>query len=243
AFYTDSFNTERYLLEHGDFIRYDEDENLFYVYDGIAWRKNKRSLAMIKAKETVLRLYGLIPHIADDDRRKRFSKHVADSESLRAQKNIVDMARNFPPVIIDNNRDYFDNHPYLLNCLDGTYNLLTDELQKHNPDDKITQVCPLKKERCANSTEWEMFLNTVTDGNQDLIDYVQKICGYTLSGSTGAKLWFIVYGSTDTGKSTFLNTILHVLGPDYGVMTELDTLLTRANYRIPEGLFLMIKKC
>ena len=242
AFYTDSFNSERYLLEHGDSIRYDENQKIIYVYDGTAWRRNKRSMAMARAKDTVIKMYGVIPHIADDDRRKRFARHVADSENLASMNNMVNLAKNFAPIIIPEPDNYFNQNTHLLNCENVTFNLQTGESSRHSADDLLTQICPVEYDPKALCYNWHEFLATVFDGDQALIDYVQKICGYALHGSTGAKLWFIVYGTTDTGKSTFLNTLLKVFGSDYAMPTELDTLLTKDQYRIPAEFYRMKDK-
>jgi len=234
----DMFNAERFLSEYGDIFRYDERPRLktLYGYDGIRWKPDARSMAITSAEQTVLRMYPLLARIVDEAQRKRFFNHVCRSQNLPNLNRMIDLAVNFDPAIIKEPHNYFDQDMYLFNCLNGTFDLREGELRKHNPADFITQVCPLNYNPDANCVEWEMFISTITRGDSGFMDYIQKICGYTLCGSTGAKLWFIVYGDTDTGKSTFLNTLLRALGPDYGVMTELDTLLVRQTYRIPADL-------
>ena len=59
---------------------------------------------------------------------------------------------------------------------------------------------------------WEAFLRRILAEDEDLIRYVQKAVGYSLTGSTDEQCLFILHGSGANGKSTFLNTIGTMLG-------------------------------
>ena len=52
------------------------------------------------------------------------------------------------------------------------------------------------------------------DGNQEMIDYLQKLVGYCLTGSISERALFIFHGHGRNGKSTFLR-VLHDLMGDY----------------------------
>ena len=63
-------------------------------------------------------------------------------------------------------------------------------------------------------------------GNQDMIDYLQRVIGYALTGDVSEQcLWFL-YGNGSNGKSTFLSTILAMLG-DYGMQAVSDLLMVK----------------
>ena len=62
--------------------------------------------------------------------------------------------------------------------------------------------------------------------DKELIAYVQKAAGLTLTGDTTEHVFFFAYGPTRTGKSTLLNTLREMLG-DYGVHTPTETLLAK----------------
>jgi putative DNA primase/helicase len=59
---------------------------------------------------------------------------------------------------------------------------------------------------------WDRFLRDVTDGNADLIAYLQRIAGYTLTGLTHEHGLMFVHGSGGNGKSVFLNVLQDVMG-------------------------------
>ena len=48
--------------------------------------------------------------------------------------------------------------------------------------------------------------------NTNLVDYIQKIVGYSLTGDTSEQCYFFLYGSGSNGKSTLLNVVRTLLG-------------------------------
>ena len=59
---------------------------------------------------------------------------------------------------------------------------------------------------------WLSFLDRVMDRQQDMIDYLQRLAGYSLTGSVRDKAFIVLYGEGDNGKTTFVETIEHILG-------------------------------
>jgi len=56
------------------------------------------------------------------------------------------------------------------------------------------------------------FLNTITGGSNELVRYLQKAVGSSLSGDISEQALFVLYGTGANGKSTFLNTVSDLLG-------------------------------
>lgn len=57
----------------------------------------------------------------------------------------------------------------------------------------------------------------------ELIRFVQKAMGYSLSGDTSEQCMFILWGTGANGKSTFLNVLQNLFG-DYVLPPELRPL-------------------
>jgi putative DNA primase/helicase len=103
----------------------------------------------------------------------------------------------------------WDTDPWLLNTPGGTVNLRTGELYQCRRDDHITKItaaapdgdCPL----------WLKFLERITGGDMDLQLFLQRLVGYSLSGSTREQALFFFYGTGANGKSVFLSTISALL--------------------------------
>jgi putative DNA primase/helicase len=79
-------------------------------------------------------------------------------------------------------------------------------------------------------------LEEVFDHDAELIDFVQRAAGYTLTGDISEKLAFFCYGPADTGKSTVLNTFTDMMGT-YATTKDFETLLLgRANLNATAGM-------
>jgi P4 family phage/plasmid primase-like protien len=64
---------------------------------------------------------------------------------------------------------------------------------------------------------------TVFAGNRDIIEFVQRAVGYSLSGQIVEQCLFIMTGTGANGKSTFINAVREVFG-DYGGTTPMQSL-------------------
>ena len=83
--------------------------------------------------------------------------------------------------------------------------------REHSPDDfitKMTAVSPGSK----GEQIWLDCLDLIFCGNQELIDYVQMICGLAVIGKVYVEALIIAYGGGRNGKSTFWNSVSRVLG-------------------------------
>jgi putative DNA primase/helicase len=69
---------------------------------------------------------------------------------------------------------------------------------------------------------WCEFLSRVTAGNAELVSFLQRITGYSLTGDTREQVLFLFYGTGANGKTTFLETLRYVLG-DYAMGAEFNT--------------------
>ena len=124
--------------------------------------------------------------------------------------------------------DVFDTDKWKFNVKNGTIDLGTGELLSHNKDHLISKITPVVYVEGAVSVLWLSFLNKIFDGDVELIRYMQKVIGYSLSGITREQCIFIMFGSGSNGKSTFISTLLHIVG-DYGTQTPTETLMIKKN--------------
>jgi putative DNA primase/helicase len=89
----------------------------------------------------------------------------------------------------------------------------------------ITKMSPITYNAAAVCPQWELFLNRIFAGNSALIEFVQKVFGYCLTGAVTEKALFVLYGpGGDNGKTTMLEAIRHVMG-DYSCVVDVDHLM------------------
>ncbi|WP_337220566.1 phage/plasmid primase, P4 family, partial [Staphylococcus epidermidis] len=127
----------------------------------------------------------------------------------------------------------FDSHKFLFNCGNGVIDLKTGELLPHDRKYMLTKISNIDYDLNAECPNWIRFMESIfkdQDGetNYEIIDFLQKAIGYTLTGDTSEQVMFFLYGTGRNGKSTFINTIQNLLG-DYGRQTNSDTFIKKKN--------------
>ena len=117
--------------------------------------------------------------------------------------------------------DQWDADPWLFNTPAGTIELITGKLREHRPQDYITKIagCSPGREGCPLFFE---FLDTIFAKDQDIITYVQKFFGYTLTGVTTEHAKGFFHGGGANGKSVLVSTIAGILG-EYHRVAPIDT--------------------
>lgn len=118
--------------------------------------------------------------------------------------------------------DDFDKDLYAFNVLNGTINLRTGEIQSHDPKDKITKISKITYDKNADCLVWKTFLNRIFEGKKDLIRFIQKSIGYTLTGEIIEQIWYFLFGTGQNGKSTFVDVISKLHG-DYCQKADMKT--------------------
>jgi len=137
---------------------------------------------------------------------------------------MIEMAATIPDVII--NPSQLDRDPYLLNINGGTLDLRTGSLKVPTPSDYISKLAPVDYDPTAECPVWLSFLDRIMDGNKELVGFLQKAIGYSLTGDTGEQCFFFIYGSGANGKSTLLNTVRALLG-DYAMQAAPEILMAK----------------
>ena len=84
------------------------------------------------------------------------------------------------------------------------------------------------REAGAKCPRWLRFLDEIFDGDNQVIEFVWRAVGYTLTGSTQEQCLFILYGDGANGKSTFLEILIGLLGT-HAEVTPFSTFLIHHN--------------
>ena len=116
----------------------------------------------------------------------------------------------------------------LLNCRNGTLNLNTGKIRAHTPDDLITRLVDIDFIPEAECPGFLRFLDKVLESKQELIDYLQRFVGYSLTGRTTEQVLVFLYGTGANGKTTLANIIEQLLG-DFAAVADRSLLMHRDN--------------
>jgi putative DNA primase/helicase len=155
------------------------------------------------------------------------------AESVRRRKAFIEAASWIPDLNITTAD--IDTNPWLFNVQNGTVDLKTGEFREHQHDDMITRIANVEYDEKADCPIWKQFIREIMGCNAELIQFLQIAAGWALTGDTSEQTMFILFGSGANGKSTFLNTLMKLMG-DYAIATPTETFMKRSNDQISNDI-------
>ena len=223
---TDSTNAYKMLVKYGKDIKYNPPWKKWIVWNGIRWEIDEGYQIHDKGLSMIRSIYRELLNTADLRQRLEIEKHAAQSESVRRRKAFIEAASWIPELNV--NTEELDTNPWLLNVRNGTINLQTGEFREHRQDDLITRIANVDFDPNADCPAWKKFIMEIMNYNTELIQFIQRAAGWAITGDTSEQTMFILFGTGANGKSTFLNTIMKLLG-DYAIATPTETFMKKTN--------------
>lgn len=213
--HTDTGNAKRFVEQHGGTVLYCEAWKQWVTWNGRYWDTESVAEVYRKADLTVESIHDEVYLVLGnskeaDKKRKAILEHAMRSESMSRIQAMLQAAQHRDGIPAT--PDQFDDKKDLLNLLNGTYNLATGEFRGHESTDMLTKIAPVSYDPEAECPLWLQFLNDIMGGQQDMIDFQQRMLGYCLTGYTSEQSLFIGYGVGSNGKSTLIETMMAVLG-------------------------------
>jgi putative DNA primase/helicase len=218
--WTDLGNARALLYLYGDRIRWCTTSQRWFTWRQTHWEDDSKNTVLAWANKTALRRLAASELLEDEDTRKQAQRYFRSCQGTAKRNAALEQVKAWVPNVCVTAE--LDRDPWLLNCKNGTYNLRTGQLQQHRQDDLITRCVLAEYDPTAQAPRWHAFLDRVFAGNAELIGYLQRAVGYSLTGSTREHAVFISYGGGHNGKSLFLNVLGELLG-EYAWATQRTT--------------------
>jgi putative DNA primase/helicase len=127
----------------------------------------------------------------------------------------------------------WDTDPWLLAMPDGVLELKLGQARPARREDYLTQCTTVSLG--SDCPRWLAFMETVTGGDAELRDYLQRLAGYFLTGTTTEQMLAFLYGTGANGKSVFVDTLMAILG-DYATTSETEMFMEAKYSQHPTGL-------
>lgn len=223
---TEDGNGDRFAEMYADDVRYVDDSGSWFVWDGRRFQRDTMRSVFGLARDVVTELYQLAAREANQARRKDLADHAKRSDAAHAFRGLLDCAKDRLACRLED----FDRATDLLTIGNGTLDLTTGELLPAERAHLSTRLAAVDFDPEATCPRWDDFLWRVFDRRSEVIRYVQKAVGYSLTGDQTEQCLFLLYGSGANGKSTFLETVRQMLG-DYGHTAKTETVLLARDER------------
>ena len=209
---------------YGENIRYVPQFGKWLLWDSHRWCFDETGNVSRLAKANALAQYDKVAQIDDFNKRQQMSRYATKSESRQAIESTIHLAKTEAGIPL--RVESLDTNSYLLGVANGVINLRAGGLRVETKEEYITKQAPVVFNPTATCPRWFKFLSQAMDGDKEMINYLKRIVGYSLTGDTKEQVLFFLFGHGANGKSVFVNTIQDLLG-DYAMQTPVSTLMTR----------------
>lgn len=224
--YDDTGNAQRFFNAFGEVVRYSYAKKGWYFYDGRLWVYDQEGKVKKLSDKIVENMKHEKIYISDDvdeeKAQKDFLKHVKKTRNSTGKESMLKETQHLVPI----QPHMFDKDLYLFNVPNGYINLKTGELHEHDKEKYFTKISPVEFTEKIDCPQWMKFLNQIFRGDKELIEYIQRAVGYSLSGDISEQVMFILFGHGRNGKSVFLDIITELFG-SYASNVQPQTLMAK----------------
>lgn len=212
--HTEKGNATLLAAEYSPSIRFVAETGKWMHWNGVSWHIDPDTGPIDTAAGQIA--------IDLPETTKEDCNHRKRSLSASGISAMVRLARSDPMMRCS--RDRLDANGWQLNTPSGIVDLNTGELCDHRPDAWHTKITGVGYNRHGDCPHWKEFLKTTFEGDEELIAYVQGLCGYAAIGKVLEHILPFFWGAGHNGKTVLLEVISRVLG-DYAIAAPPNFLL------------------
>lgn len=204
-----------FAAKHEGRMVWDHTANQWFLFDKGKWTVDGIGAANDRAREFLRGLQGT-PGISEGER-KSMGK-------LAFCRNVLEFAKSDPRIAV--HQGVWDADPWLLGVPGGVVDLKTGKMREAKPGEYISRntiVAPAGPS--SDPVMWRSFLIEATANDLETIAFLQRLCGYFLTGDVTEEMLAFLYGSGGNGKGVFVTTVTTILGA-YAVSAPMDAFST-----------------
>ena len=220
----DTGNAQRMVDRFTGYVKYNFDNKCWKVWNGRFWQNDVTN--QIKGYAEVIINDMKVDAFQSEDEKERKEKlqNVKRAFQSSGKEALLKECQHLDTVPAVNND--FDNNDFMLNVENGIIDLETGKLLDHDKELMMSKFVPIEMHISNIPSNWLKFLDEIFQGDKEMIKFIQKAVGYTLTGSIREQGIFICYGDGSNGKSVFLDIVGRLLG-DYSATASVDTIIEK----------------
>ena len=161
-------------------------------------------------------------------------EHPGDAQLAR---QVISVLKCHPDIAVCS--DYWDQSDAHLGTPAGVIDLDDQQVVSQLHDYFVTMRTGTKASTAPDCPRWVAFLTECVAGDLEVVGYLQRWCGYCLSGYTSEHACLFVHGSGGNGKSKFVEVLEAVWG-EYARTLPMDALMDRDNDRHTADIAMLV---
>lgn len=220
--FDDTGNADRFVDKFQNRARYSYIDRGWYFYNGRKWEFDNLGHIKSLTEDVIEGMRKEFAYCKDEDEEKAFSKHLRYTRNNRGKTNMIKESEHRLAILPSE----FDKDKDIFNCMNGVISLRDGSIAEHNYEQYLSKISYVEYTNTIDTPMWDEFLRQIFNNDTELINYIQRAVGYSMSGSTKEQCVFFCYGNGRNGKSTFLNIISAIMG-DYAVNIQPETIMVQ----------------
>ncbi len=183
------------------------------VWSGETWTVDDRDIQVSAlAKASMRQALDAAMKLPDDDKaRAGLARWAIEFEARRKRESMIVLGRAEVGVAISH--EELDARPMLLAVENGVLDLTNGTLRGPRRDDYLTKRSTVTFDPGATCPTWIAFLDRIMKSDQELISFLQRSFGYSLTGDIREHVLLFLHGGGANGKTTFVGILQKLLGP------------------------------
>jgi putative DNA primase/helicase len=222
--FTDEALALRFSERYAKKLRYVAAWGRWYEWTGTVWAADKTMKTFDRSRMICREASA----VCNDE---NIARGIANAKTVAAIERLARYDRRHAATV-----EQWDADPWLLNTPGGVIDLRTGKMRQHRQEDHITKLTATAPG--GECPQWLSFLKTITDNDSDLQKFLQRVAGYSLTGSIREHALFFGYGTGGNGKGVFINTITGIMG-DYAAVASMEVFTASPHDRHPTDLAML----
>lgn len=184
---------------HKGTIGYDRDNRSWIGYEHIVWKHDAQAPLRLVRK--------MIQELSRDPANANSIKRF---RTAGAMKSIVNQAELIDELKLTSCQ--FDTNPNLFAVQNGVIDLGAGKFRTASLSDFLLRQADVMFDESATCPLWENFMDEVTCGDRELLDFIRQALGYTLFGHADLQIFFMLVGVGSNGKGVLMRTLKKLFG-------------------------------
>ncbi|MDA9159863.1 phage/plasmid primase, P4 family [Rhodobacteraceae bacterium] len=210
---------------------YMQEKKQWYLWNGNVWQADQAN-HMTALTSTFL---SSLSASCENSPYSELSETIKKFETLGKLNNMAKLAT---PALAHSISD-LDQDPMLLAVANTYIDLETGQPIPPDPAHLVSISSPVQYDPEADCPVFKEFINTIFQGDEDIVSFLQKMVGYSVTGRGDEQCLFILNGDGANGKSTLMNIIGKLLG-GYARTAASHTLMANTRSGVGDDLMHLV---
>ncbi|MEH6556306.1 MAG: phage/plasmid primase, P4 family [Oceanicoccus sp.] len=219
--YSEDSLSLKFVNQFGEFLRYTAGRGWMY-FNGKHWERDE---LLIRFNMTSSLCREVAENVSGEKRER--------IKSAKTRNAIVEITKANSAISIK--EEVWDAIPSILNTPGGVVDLKNAVVRQNHSGDHCTQITSVTPDSVSPPTRFLKFLNEVFEGDQEVINFMQRFLGYCLTGEISEQVLLFALGAGSNGKSTLLDLVMTIMG-SYAKKLPINVLTQSKHDRHPTEL-------